>query len=61
MKYFMKRLVIIRILAFLAISLILFADGIQTDDFLFLLLLSLFFIGIPWYKFSKFRIRGNYK
>lgn len=57
----MKKLTIIRILAFLAVSLILFADGVQTDDFLFCLLLSLFFIGIPWYEFfkHKFRIRGN--
>lgn len=47
----MKKLTIIRILAFLAVSLILFADGVQTDDFLFCLLLSLFFIGIPWYEF----------
>ncbi|MFT9816334.1 hypothetical protein [Lysinibacillus sp. NPDC056185] len=59
----MKKLIIIRILAFLAVSLILFADGVQTDDFLFLILFSLFFIGIPWYEFLKikFRIKGNCK
>lgn len=57
----MKKLIIIRILAFLAVSLILFADGVQTADFLFCLLLSLFFIGDPWYELfkHKFRIRGN--
>ncbi|EFI69533.1 hypothetical protein BFZC1_07138 [Lysinibacillus fusiformis ZC1] len=55
----MKKSVLLRVLAFIAVLLILFSVGIQTYDFL-ILLFAVFFIGTPWYKFfkkSKFKFR----
>ncbi|SCY06586.1 hypothetical protein SAMN02787087_01077 [Lysinibacillus sp. SG55] len=48
----MKKSVLLRVLALIAVLLILFSDGIQTYDFL-ILLFAVFFIGMPWYKFFK--------
>ncbi len=48
----MKKIILIRVLAIIVLSLILFSDGIQTHD-LFYLLIAVFIIGVPWYKLFK--------
>lgn len=48
----MKKSGLLRIMAFIAIILILFLNGIQAHDFL-ILLFAVFFVGVPWYQFFK--------
>gem|GEM_PF-4159094 len=48
----MKKLGLLRILAFIVIVLILFSNGVQAHDFL-ILLFAVFFVGVPWYQFFK--------